>query len=52
MFSVDTSQGVKYGACVCADCFARGPEVRRDYDFSDYAPWRKEVEQKWNNRHE
>ena len=50
MFAVDVSQGMKYGACVCADCFARGPEVRTSCDTSENTEWHTLAEKEWDIR--
>jgi hypothetical protein len=47
---VEQSQGMKYGYIVCLDCFARGPEIRTNYDFDEDAEWYELAENKWDER--
>ena len=49
---LDGSQGIKWGAAVCGNCGAQGPEVRTGYDTSESAPWHEQALKEWNNRNE
>ena len=40
----------KWGAAICNNCGATGPDVRTNYDTSDDAPWHKEALNAWNTR--
>ena len=44
--------GAKWGAVVCGNCGARGPEVRTGYDISENAPWHDQAYKEWNTRSE
>ena len=42
------TQGEKWGALVCTDCGAYGPEVRTNYDKPE--TWRADAVAAWNRR--
>ena len=43
-----TTQGEKWGALICTDCGAYGPEVRTNYDKP--GTWRADAVEAWNRR--
>lgn len=47
---LDAAQGNKWGAALCCECGALGPDVRTDYDKDLKAPWRAEAIAAWNRR--
>lgn len=50
-YSLDRSQGEKYGYVECSNCGAKGPDVRTNYKNSDNEPWHKHALSEWNGRH-
>lgn len=46
---VDT-QGTKWGALICGNCSATGPEVRTGYRPLDQ--WKEKAIEEWNNRYD
>lgn len=42
--------GRKYGSVVCANCAARGPDVRTNYVNEGKQPWHESADREWNNR--
>lgn len=47
---LDTSQGQKWGSVYCANCDAKGPDVRTNYKNSESEPWHVWAAKEWNER--